>query len=614
MSELEQQIENSHQKQQVFTLSKSSTPSSSISLIKLDELSSFGATKQSRLPTLIKLNSIENNKEQETRQTSSMPAYNSAQSEQEQAKTQGKEQTSLPSQMKLSSNIGGKENKAVEVITGTAGVDLSEDFHMVDVASVDLIGPSLPAPRSAKFPEADFDCSALTTASQFVSQHQQQQQQSGFVGDSLIDMIISLRSENQNLVRALETNNEFVKERLADFKRISEESKQREAKFATEKADYEHQIRKLKRQNTVLSDRLKSLEAKLKEMKGEVDDTLDAAHSSKASSVRATEEQQMYPNLTNDSFDNSAIHQAVTMQVDAPSTSGQQEASGSGLEAAQSAEPNLAEKVGNMTTEELSKRFDARKAEFYALDDPMEQCDKLEQQLNDIGKRDYEICLLQQQLNIYRQDFRLERMANLEAKIQIEKLKNDIDRLCLERLNEKSRILGGNEPEEAKNHLHRSSHHRRSSGGVRFENLGAGAEAVFSKLGHQLSKKAAKSAAKAAKYASKQAHREEKAAAAKAASQVNEVEADEDNRGHRRQHSQHHRHHRGIKSEVVNDLLSTANKAMLTGYKMASTHVNMALDRLSQPASTEQVQQGNSNQQATGKPVASAPPMSLPLD
>ena len=33
---------------------------------------------------------------------------------------------------------------------------------------------------------------------------------------------------------------------------------------------------------------------------------------------------------------------------------------------------------------------------------------------------------------------------------------------------------------------------------------------------------------------------------------------------------------------MVSDLLSTANRAMLTGYKMASTHVNLALDKLSQ--------------------------------
>lgn len=57
----------------------------------------------------------------------------------------------------------------------------------------------------------------------------------------------------------------------------------------------------------------------------------------------------------------------------------------------------------------------------------------------------------------------------------------------------------------------------------------------------------------------------------------------------------------------MSDLLSTANKAMLTGYKMASTHVNLALDKLS---AYEQQQAANlaankpQQQQTTGNPSA----------
>lgn len=150
---------------------------------------------------------------------------------------------------------------------------------------------------------------------------QQQQQPSYLAGDSLIEMIINLRSENQNLVRALETNNEYVKERLNEFKRFNEEAKRREAQFAAEKADHEHQARKLQRQNMVLSERLKSMEAKLKEMKLEVSDSLAAAHSSKASSVRdEAPASRLYPELGEPgSFTNVPDSNTITMQMDATS-------------------------------------------------------------------------------------------------------------------------------------------------------------------------------------------------------------------------------------------------------------------------------------------------------
>lgn len=163
---------------------------------------------------------------------------------------------------------------------------------------------------------------------------------------------------------------------------------------------------------------------------------------------------------------------------------------------------------------------------------------------------------------------------------------------------------------------------KQSGSGVRFNipaPAAAAADAVMSKLGNHLSKKAARAAAKAAKYASKQAHREEKAAMAAAASAAaatnvanGSTSADQYGNHHHHHHrgSRHHRP-RGPRSEVVNDLLSTANKAMLTGYKMASTHVNLALDKLSQ---YEQQQARNlaDNAQASSMSKPSAPPMGPP--
>lgn len=598
------------------------SPTNSISLIKLDELSSFGATKQSRLPALIKLNEIDQNQPQAV---ISMPNFSASQIEKtpaEQAKTpeSNKQAASLPvnvamtdkENMSTSSNKDADQNTAQGQQTAPAAPEqeksLTEDFQVVEMEqanemnsdSNNLMGPSLPLQHE----QIERSIQALQSSN---SQHSTQ------LGDSLIEMIINLKNENQNLVRALEMNNDYVKERLSEFKKIQEESKRREAQFALEKAEHEHQIRKLTRQNEVLSERLKSMEAKLKDMKVEVSESLNAAHSSQASSLRGPQDERtnLYPSLgAQESFGNSALNnnQTTTMQVDATSgelynegdtrpsdapiagdSSESTDESGDDDEATageQQAGPSRAAiKMANMSKEELEKHFDTNKAQFYALDDPMKQCDKLEQQLNEIGKRDYEICLLQQQLNIYRQDFRLERMANLEAKIQIEKLKNDIDKLCLDRIQQTTQA------KEAA--AHSSRHHER---GVRFYPTGA-AENLIGKLGHQLSKKAAKSAAKAAKYAAKQAHREERTAAALAraaaytsaatnpASGQEQVDsaATHGNHHHRRHHGHHSRPRQsGIRSEVMTDLLSTANKAMLTGYKMASTHVNLALDKLSQ--------------------------------
>ena len=622
-----------------MSTSTTSSISDSISLIKLDELSPFGATKQNRLPVLIKLN---------TQQASSMPEFSVSQLKKTPANSNEKAQTnSLPIQLQQTMSSSSqpaatsadKENQPV----GNEGDQGSEaDFQVVDMEQTsELIGPSLPQVATDKAQQQQLDRSiqALQSNQQLARNNQQQEQHPSHLGDSLIEMIINLRKENQNLVRALETNNDYVKERLEEFKRVQEEAEKREAQFALDKAEHEHQVRKLQRQNLVLSDRLKNMEAKLKDLNVEVSESLQAARSSKASSIRGDE--HIYPTLGADaeSFTNSALNnQQATMQVDATSgelyNEGHQPSLVQQMDASETRparDEQTAAKVTNMSREELEKRFDANKAEFYALDDPMKQCDKLEQQLNEMGKRDYEICLLQQQLNIYRQDYRLERMANLEAKIQIEKLKNDIDRLCLERIQARSSEA------EASSQLHRQ--HMR---GGRFDV----AEALVGRLGHQLSKKAAKSAAKAAKYAAKQAHREEKAAmalaraaaagvtgrpygqptgatggphAAVSSEQQQPAEGPDDNSQQQHHYRGHHRHHssghrpRGIRSEVVNDLLSTANKAMLTGYKMASTHVNLALDKLSKYEQEQAValERSKAQQGGTG---GGGPPTAPPME
>lgn len=604
-------------------------------------------------------------------QTNSMPAFSAEQIEQSGGGT-SKQQTSLPAQ--VAAATGGEKENLSNLQQDESMV--SDDFQVVEMEAGDvaMMGPSLPPPtktadsqqttadKSSLLPEAMATSAANKLPGDLEHQFQrqvltslnnQQQYPASHLGDSLIEMIINLRNDNQNLVKALETNNEYVKQRLNEFKRIQEETQKREASFALEKAEYEHQNRKLTRQNQVLSERLKSMEAKLKDLKLEVSDTLVAAHSSKASSLRDGEQPQLYPQLADsESFDNSALNRATTMQIDATSgelmhgapeenelESGscsesdedQSESEGQSKPGAPGAEGD-ATRVGQMSKEELSKRFDANKAQFYSMDDPMKQCDQLEKQLNDIGKRDYEICLLQQQLNIYRQDFRLERMAKLEAKIQIEKLKNDIDKLCLERI-QAAETSAKDAGHHSGHRGHRSSRHRLSG---RLDPAVAAAESVIGKLGHQLSRRAAKSAAKAAKYAAKQAHKEEKAAvyaAAKVAaaeahsasyrqryqqhqpmeaSGSSAMEPQPEQYGHHHGHRRHHSHHhpsqrKGIKSEVVNDLYSTAQKAMLTGYKMASTHVNLALDKLS---AFEQAQAANlaANQQP---PAPSAPPASI---
>lgn len=622
------------EKQQSLSTSSSSSSSSSslsmsnsISLIKLDELSSFGASKQNRLPALIKLNNQQ--QEESIRQPNSMPALSAEQLEKADAASELRQQTSLPVHLATSS-AADKEN-LVQPNKADQSSSLTEDFQVVDMIVTnepELVGPSLPQPQpvseSRQVAHTKAALSQVNSVQQLASmQHPSQ------LGDSLIDMIINLKNENQNLVRALETNNEYVKERLSEFKKVTEESKRREAQFALEKAEHEHQVRKLQRQNSVLSERLKSMEAKLKEMKIEVSESLDAARSSKASSIRQeASASELYPTLADDeSFTNPATtyQQAPTMQVDAiaPSATSQEPAPMDATNSGKTVEiePPRTHPLEGLSKEELSKRFDADKAEFYNLsDDPMKQCDRLEQQLNDIGKRDYEICLLQQQLNIYRQDFRLERLAKLEARIQIEKLKNDIDRLCLERLQEKVKSRTGPENTPGQSEPSQPQLSGPASAAL------AAADAVLGRLGHQLSKKAAKSAHKAAKYAAKQAHREEKAAAAAAAvaaataAGASQTAAGEPGQhyGHgRRHHHHHHRHHPhrhsggagsgsgGIKSEVVSDLWSTANRAMLTGYKMASTHVNLALDKLSQ-FEQSQASQLAKNQQSAGDGETSA--------
>lgn len=628
MSELASPNPNPEQ-QQIFTLSRNSTTSSSMSMIEVDELSPFGATKQGRLPALIKLNANQANLSNDdsseehgrSRKTVSMPIYNGSDIEQVPRKALEKQESSLPAGMEMFPKEINNGRESME----SEAEDLSDDFHLVGLPSADLIGPSLPAPLSARELASALDWSANATTNQFDDDEQEgegegDEQSNNAVGDSLVEMIINLRNENQDLIHALETNNEYVKQRLDEFKRISEELKQQDTKFSIERSDYEQQIRKLKHQNTILSDKVKTLEAKLMEAKVDIKGSLQANGSSEVGSIQS-DSQKMYPDLSYKDFNNS--DQETTMQVDAKPTNGDQVRQTSTAREMS----DTGEKIGSMSAEEMKKRFDAVKTDFYASDDRMEQCDKLEKQLDDIGMRDYEICLLQQQLNIYRQDFRLERMANLEAKMQIERLKNDIDKLCLERLKDRSRIYGekgrlegekvDREVEEncdKNKHFYQGPH-------VRFD-PGAAAGAVVSKLSHQLSKKAARSAAKAAKYASKQAYREERAAAAAAVAAANAAtnqdtfDTSQGHQGHRRHHSRHFGgHHRGIKSEVVNDLWSTANRAMLTGYKMASTHVNNALDRLSQPATNDQTvtpasKQPSDRQEGSGGRVEpSAPPM-----
>jgi hypothetical protein len=709
-------------RESVSSSSSLSSTSNSISLIKLDELSSFGATKQARLPALIKLNpladlnsreSLQQQQQQQPTNSNSMPDFSGSQLEKMDAssKSAGADelrQQSLPAGL-AQAGAADKENVAAAAAASNANAntnanananqdDSVEDFQVVEMEQMNTmdsqaIGPSLPqtaAPAKEtgnsdnnstndKVPAGAADQLDRSIVASLLNRGDQGQAYASNLGDSLIEMVINLRNENQNLIKALELNNSYVKERLSEFKRCQEESKKREMEFQLEKAELEHNLRKVQRQNSVLSERLKSMEAKLKDMKLEVSESLMAAHSSKASSIRG--EDNLYPNLgdtQDETFVNSALRQpeASTMQIDATSgelynegdhqsttsnSSGQAADGGAGagskpMETDQQQQPSAAMEVANMTKEELSKRFDAKKAEFYAMDDPMKQCDQLEQQLNDIGKRDYEICLLQQQLNIYRQDFRLERMAKLEAKIQIEKLKNEIDRLCLERLGRPDCNEDNNDGEQDERQRYGPTP------------ATAAADGLIGRLGHHLSRKALRSAAKAAKYASKQAHLEEKAAAALARAAAakaaaashfmppppptssasaattpkapHEVPAGEPvqpppppHHGHhsRRSHRHHARHHhhenhpgappppphhhhqsrRSIRGEIVSDLMSTANKAMLTGYNLASTTINSALDKLSQYEQQQAAAQAAAAQNQTGAPKPTAPPMSM---
>lgn len=582
--------------------SSESSLSNSISLIKLEEIEKLEAYAKMEATSTETSTKI---MEQEPEKILSLPVKTT-----EPQASSDHRRASLPIEEKSKStseeNIKDKENQPIE------GEDLIENsFQLVDMECANeapVVGPSLPPAR-----DLGKNHSILSDTNQ-----SSMQPASSHLGESLIEMVIQLRTENQNLLDSLQKNNNFVKERIEEFQRASEESKSRESQFALERAEYEHQIRKLQRMNSVLSERLKIMETKLKDMKLEVTDSLAAANPSKADSRNEEFDPCLYPNLSDlEPFPSNGANNSIrdsrngcnnndetsSVQMDVGNDELNNEPTepsapilDNNLEKRASAYANLSDiDVSKMTKEELSKHFDSNKAAFYAMDDPMKQCDKLEKQLNDIGRRDYEICILQQQLNIYRQDYRLERMANLEAKIQIEKLKNDIDKLCFERLQDK---CARDEPENCR---------RGHSTGVKFV---PGSHTIIGKMG----RKAAKSAAKAAKYAAKQAHLEEKAAAAaakvaaryNARQEAHNNQASADNgrshssahttgdefressshQGHHRRGSQHHRgshsHKSGIKSEVVNDLWETANKAMLTGYKMASTHVNLALDKLSE--------------------------------
>lgn len=393
------------------------------------------------------------------------------------------------------------------------------------------------------------------------------------LGDSLFEMISNLKIENQKLAEALKTNEEFVKERIEEFKRATEEVKKSENQYATNKLEYKIQVRKLHHQNLVLNERLKNMETKLKDTK--LDDNF-----SKSVQVNHDElAQNLYPEL--DEEENIITTQAITVPVDA--TSDELNVN------------NGSKKVENESQQKLEtsakdkdkdKRSDARSD--ISIHKLLKQCHQLERQLNKVEKRDLEICILQQKLSVLKGDLGSNSMNNFQASCQIELLRTEI-----ENLNNQRKMLSKLE----KNDNNRAGLCDKS------------AIKSAAKLDYHLSKRAARSALKAAKHSSKKSYREQKAAAIAANSSVyngnipvsssyshcnQQTHADIEPQVSRRRHRHLHRYHstpsqhqhlpslRKLKSDLVGDIVSTANKAVLTGYKVASTHINLALDKLSQ--------------------------------
>lgn len=568
--------------------SRSSSFSNSISFIKLNEIESYEPPIVNNQPVLLKDNQEKlSNLETTSKMMNSMPAEIAPKNSDQNQLLADRQQQSLPNMMDKE-NQKAAENKSPEK-ESVANISGAEDFQIVDMVA-----------EEEKEESKDKPAAALASITN--------QNLGNQLGDSLIDMIINLKNENQNLIKALETNNEFVKERIEEFKRATEDSKKREVQYETDKSEHEQHIRKLQRQNLVLSERLKSMETKLKDLKSEANDgSMVAGSSSKASSVIHDEVgSNLYPEL--DSGENFSINRATTMQVDATSCELNVQNNNPENETQQKADGN-----------DLNTRFnfEATNGENFA-EILLKQCSELEKQLNNIEKRDLEICLLQQKLNIFKKDLGAKKMNNFEAKGQIELLKIEIEGLCNERKRQSQLVNNCDET---------------GPSNANFYDTTTAQQAIdaASKLGYHLSKKATRSAVRAAKYASKQAYREQKAAAVAAAAaaaaaavgsgiynrasngassssssssaayfQRNQqtpaaTAAHVEPQFSQQEHHHHHaRHHSGssnhphlsslrkLKTEVVNDLMSTANKAMLTGYKVASTHVNLALDKLSQ--------------------------------
>lgn len=580
--------------------SRSSSFSNSISFLKLNEIESYEPPLIDDNQLILKKENQErtNNLETTSKMMNSMPAeITQTKSDQNQilADKQQQQQQSLPNMIDKE-NQKASESKSSEK-ESVANISGADDFQIVDMMTEETV--------EKKNEESKDKPAASALAS--ITNHNLGNQ----LGDSLIDMIINLKNENQNLIKALETNNEFVKERIEEFKRATEDAKKRELNYATDKSEHEQQIRKLQRQNLVLSERLKSMEIKLKDLKSsEAND----GSSSKAGSVIHDEVgSNLYPEL--DSGENFSLNQATTMQVDATSCE---------LNQNNDLEKDSYETQKEADGDELNTRFnfEATNGENFT-DELLRQCSELEKQLNNTEKRDLEICLLQQKLNIFKKDLGSKKMNNFEAKGQIELLRIEIEAFCNERKRQ-SQLINSSEAGPSNANYYDTTTAQQAIDAA-------------SKLGYHLSRRATRSAVKAAKYASKQAYREQKAAAvaAAAAAAAAAVGSGIYNRGgassasssssssaaaaylqrnqqtpataahiepqlsQQERHHHHHRHHstsshhphlsslRKLKTEVVNDLMSTANKAMLTGYKVASTHVNLALDKLSQFEQTQ---------------------------
>lgn len=580
--------------------SRSSSFSNSISFLKLDEIESYEPPRTDR-----ELHSIisdqDKTKDFKSRKMNSMPVESVQKMDQSQVLAD--KQQSLP--VDIVAETMDKENRQQQLVAESSSkateiepnnVGGFGDFQIVDMLTEEA-AESKKEQRQGEDPQ-DQRAALASIPNQ--------------LGDSLIDMIINLKSENRNLVKALEKNNEFVKERIEEFQLATEDSKRREAQYAMDRSEHEHQVRKLQRQNLVLSERLKSMESKLKDLKLEANEGSIMADSSKASSVKNDEQlQNLYPELNHG--ENFSLNQGTNMQVDIANG----ELNIDNDNDAKRAPPN--------NTSTTSAGLLDSHSNIETQDELLRQCNELEKQLNKIEKRDLEICLIQQKLNIFKKNLGTKIMNNFEAKGQIELLKAEIEGLCEERKRQAQLEHQNGYIDEAGP----SSKHATTT---------VQAIDAASKLGIHLSKRATRSAVKAAKYASKQAYRERIAklkndlkndAAMAAAAAINsgiyhrgggasyysqptqqpykqspvvDVEPQLNQQRHHEpphHHKQHHyRHHsasdhphlsslRKLKTEVVNDLMSTANKAMLTGYRVASTHVNLALDKLSQFEQTQ---------------------------